>query len=242
MRAHAQRAQGPATPPGLPEPTKVVALEGMRKAIAGHMRDSLASTAQLSYFLDVDLTEAQRLRREASGEGGVNIGVPDVLVKACAEALKRAPLLNTVLSEGHVLHFDQVNVGVAVALEDGLIVPVVRDAGSKDLAQIAQEVAELASKARAGELSSDEVVGGTFTISVLGTVDGFTPILNAGQSALLGAGRPRERAVARDGQVVVRETMTLSLTADHQVVDGAVAAGFLRRLQSLIERPARLFR
>jgi pyruvate dehydrogenase E2 component (dihydrolipoamide acetyltransferase) len=206
------------------------------------MRDSLSATAQLSYFLDVDLTEIQRLRREASRDSGAKIGVPDVLVKACAEALKRAPLLNTVLSDGHVLHFDQINIGVAVALEDGLIVPVVRDAGAKGLRQIAEEVESLAARAREGALSSDEVVGGTFTISILGTVDGFTPILNAGQSALLGAGRPREKPVARDGQVVVREMMTLSLTADHQVVDGAVAAGFLRRLQSLVERPSRLFR
>ncbi len=242
VRAHAEAQRAPSIPPGLPEPTRSVPLEGMRKAIAGHMRDSLAATAQLSYFLDVDLTEIQRLRREASRDSGAKIGVPDVLVKACAEALKRAPLLNTVLSDGHVLHFDQINIGVAVALEDGLIVPVVRDAGAKGLRQIAEEIGSLAARARAGALSSDEVVGGTFTISVLGTVDGFTPILNAGQSALLGAGRPREKPVARDGQVVVREMMTLSLTADHQVVDGAVAAGFLRRLQSLVERPSRLFR
>ena len=245
VRAHAEQGQAaaaPRMPPGLPTPSKTVPLGGMRKAIADHMRSSLSSTAQLSYFVDVDLTEVQRLRREASKDSDGTIGVPDVLIKACAESLKRVPLLNTVLADGQVLHFDEINIGVAVALEDGLIVPVVRNVEAKDLRQVSTETAELAAKARAGTLSSDQVVGGTFTISVLGTVDGFTPILNAGQSAILGAGRPMEKPVVKDGEVVAREMMTVSLTADHQVVDGPIAASFLRRFQSLIERPARLFR
>jgi len=206
------------------------------------MRDSLSGTAQLSYFLDIDVTDLQRLRREASRDMEGSIGVPDVLIKACAESLKRVPLLNTLLVDGHVLHFDQINIGLAVALDDGLIVPVVRNVEDKDLRQISAETADLATKAKAGKLSSDEVVGGTFTISVLGTVEGFTPILNSGQSALLGVGRPMEKPVVRSGEVVIREMMTVSLTADHQVVDGAIAANFLRRFQSLVERPTPLFK
>ena len=120
--------------------------------------------------------------------------------------------------------------------------PVVRNVEDKDLRQISAETADLATKAKAGKLSSDEVVGGTFTISVLGTVEGFTPILNSGQSALLGVGRPMEKPVVRSGEVVIREMMTVSLTADHQVVDGAIAANFLRRFQSLVERPPPLFK
>jgi pyruvate dehydrogenase E2 component (dihydrolipoamide acetyltransferase) len=245
VRAHAEQqkaAKAPRTPPGLPTPSKVVPLDGMRQAISTHMRDSLSGTAQLSYFLDVDVTDLQRLRREASRDMEGSIGVPDVLIKACAESLKRVPLLNTVLADGHILHFDQINIGLAVALDDGLIVPVVRNVEDKDLRQISAETADLATKAKAGKLSSDEVVGGTFTISVLGTVEGFTPILNSGQSALLGVGRPMEKPVVRSGEVVIREMMTVSLTADHQVVDGAIAANFLRRFQSLVERPTPLFK
>jgi len=245
VRAHTEQqkaAKAPRTPPGLPTPSKVVPLEGMRQAISAHMRDSLSGTAQLSYFLDVDVTELQRLRREASRDVEGTIGVPDVLIKACAESLKRVPLLNTVLVDGHILHFDQINIGLAVALDDGLIVPVFRNVEDKDLRQISAETSELADKAKAGKLSSDEVVGGTFTISVLGTVEGFTPILNAGQSGLLGVGRPMKKPVVRNGEVVIREMMTVSLTADHQVVDGAIAANFLRRFQSLVERPTPLFK
>ena len=150
--------------------------------------------------------------------------------------------MNSVLSNGTIHYFDQVNIGVAVALDDGLIVPVVRDVGSMNITEIADATFELANKARANELSPDDVVGGTFTISVLGSVDGFTPILNPPQSGILGVGRVVQKPVVSRGEVVVREMLTLSLTADHQVIDGAVAASFMRRLQATVERPARLFR
>jgi len=121
-------------------------------------------------------------------------------------------------------------------------VPVLRNAESMSIAEIAEESQVLAEGARAGKLSPDDLAGGTFTVSVLGSVDGFTPILNAGQSAILGAGRSLDKPVVKDGEVVVREMMTLSLTVDHQVIDGAVAASFMRRLQQAIERPAALFK
>ena len=241
--ADAQAAeQAPAMPPGLPEPSRSEPLSGMRRSIAQHMADSLRNTAQLSYFLEVDATEAQRLRREASQGQDATITLAHVLIKACAEALRRVPAMNSVLSNGTIHYFDQVNIGVAVALDDGLIVPVVRDVGSKNITEIADATFELANKARANELSPDDVVGGTFTISVLGSVDGFTPILNPPQSGILGVGRIVQKPVVSRGEVVVREMLTLSLTADHQVIDGAVAASFMRRLQATVERPARLFR
>jgi pyruvate dehydrogenase E2 component (dihydrolipoamide acetyltransferase) len=165
-----------------------------------------------------------------------------VLIKACAESLGRNPELNSVMSDGHILYFDQVNIGVAVALKEGLIVPVVRRADAKSVSEIAAKTTELVARARDGKLVPDDMVGGTFTISVLGVVDVFTPILNAGQSAILGVGRSVDRTVVKDGQVAVRETMTVSLTVDHQVIDGAVAAGFLRRLKQIVERPAALFK
>ena len=229
-------------PPGLPTPSKVVPLQGMRKSIAGHMRGSLAGTAQLSYFLEVDVTEVQRLRRETSRESGSVITLAHALIMACAGALKRIPAHNSVLADGKVLYFDEVNIGVAVALDEGLIVPVIRNVQNKSIFEVSEETHDLAVRARENRLSPDEVVGGTFTLSVLGTVDGFTPILNAGQSSILGVGRPVAKPVVRGGEVVVREMLTVSLTSDHQVIDGAVAAAFLRRLQGLIERPSELFK
>lgn len=237
-----QRAQAPAIPPGLPEPSRVEPLSGMRRSIAQNMRNSLANAAQLSYFLDVDVTEAQRLRREAARESGVTITMASALIKACALALARVPALNSVLVDGNVMYFEEVNMGVAVALEDGLIVPVLRGVQDLSVAEIAAGVRDLSERARSGRLGAADISGGTFTISVLGVVDGFTPILNPPQNALLGVGRSVQKPVVRGGEVVVREMMTLSLTGDHQVIDGAIAAAFFRRLQQLVERPATLFR
>ena len=228
--------------PGTPEPSRVVPLEGMRKSIADHMRGSIAGTAQLTYFLDVDVTEAQRLRKEASSGSETPVTLASVLTKACAETLKRHPEHNTVLSNGKILHFDEINIGVAVALKEGLIVPVLKQADKKSVAEIANETQEMAAKAKDGKLLPDDVTGGTFTISVLGSVDGFTPILSSGQSAILGVGRSVEKPVVKGGEVVVREMMTISLTTDHQVIDGAVTASFLRRFQQIVERPGALFK
>jgi pyruvate dehydrogenase E2 component (dihydrolipoamide acetyltransferase) len=237
-----QAAPAKAGPRGLPEPASADALSGMRKSIADHMRSSLSSTAQLSFFMELDVTEAQRLRKDASSGSDVTLSIAHVLTKACAGALKRYPALNSVMSDGQILTFDDVNVGVAVSLREGLVVPVVRGADAKSIEEIARETTDLADRARAGSLGPDEVLGGTFTISVLGSVDGFTPILNAGQSAILGVGKSAEKPVVRNGEIVIREIITVSLTVDHQVVDGAVAAGFMRRLQQLVERPAALFK
>ena len=222
------------------EPARSEQLTGMRKAVASHMLHSITSTAQLTFFLEVDVTELQRLRREAS-EGTLTIGLGHVLMKACAETFRWTPQVNTVLQSGELLHFDGVNIGFAVALEEGLLTPVVHDVQDKSIAQIAREVQDLTARATSGRMHANDLAGATFTISVLGTVDGFTPILSSGQSALLGVGRSIEKPVVRGGEIVVREMCTLSLTVDHQVVDGAVAAAFLRRLQSYIERPSRLF-
>ena len=240
VRAYHEQQQ-PKAPPGMPEPSKIEPLSGIRRSIAQNMRNSLNQTAQLSYFLEVDVTEAQRMRREAARESGVSINMASVLIKACAESLKRVPALNSILVDGNVMYFDEVNMGVAVALDDGLIVPVLKDVQDKSIAEIAEGVQQLSEKARTGHLSSSEISGGTFTISVLGVVDGFTPILNPPQNALLGVGRSVQKPVVRGGEIVVREMMTLSLTGDHQVIDGAIAARFFRRLQQLVERPAALF-
>jgi len=245
VRGHADAstpASASTTPPGLGTPASTTPIEGMRKTIADHMRKSIAETAQLSFFLELDVTEAQRLRREHSANIDDTVSLAHVLIKACAEALRRNPKLNSVLAGGTIYVYDEINIGVAVSLDEGLIVPVVKGVESMDIAQLATEITALAERARTGGLRSGDLAGGTFTVSVLGSVDGFTPILNAGQSAILGAGRSVEKPVVRRGEVVIREMMTVSLTVDHQVIDGAVAAGFLRRLQQLVERPAAIFK
>ena len=241
VRAYHEQQQ-PKPPPGMPEPSKIEQLSGIRRSIAQNMHSSLSQTAQLSYFLEVDVTEAQRMRREAARESGTSVNMASVLIKACAETLSRVPALNSILVDGSVMYFDEVNMGVAVALEDGLIVPVLKGVQDMSIPQIAEGIQQLSEKARSGGLSSSEISGGTFTISVLGVVDGFTPILNPPQNALLGVGRSVQKPVVQRGEIVVREMMTLSLTGDHQVIDGAVAASFFRRLQQLVERPAALFR
>ena len=231
-----QKTPDNAVLPGLPEPTEIVQLSGMRKAIASNMKNSLSNTAQLSYFMEVDVTDAQSKRRK------FGCGLGDVIIKATADTLNKVPLLNSVLKEDKLLKFNQINMAVAVALEDGLVVPVIQDVGNKGLSEISESVKDLSDRARNGLISPDELVGGTFTISILGVVDGFTPILNQSQVALLGVGRSVQKPVVKSGEIQIREMMTLSLTGDHQVIDGAVAANFFRRLQQSIERPTNIFK
>ena len=248
VKAYAEtRASAPAKaeesglPPGLPEPSEVEPLAGIRKAIANNMRRSVSNAAQLSFHIEVDMTEATALRKERSKGEEISLSAADIIMKACADALLKNPRLNTVLSDGKVHYFDQVNMGLAVALNDGLLVPVIRNAESKSLTQLAAERKDLSERARSSKLRADELTGGTFSLTVLGTVDGFTPLLYPGQSAILGVGRIAKRPVVIGDEIVVRETATLSLTVDHQVVDGAPASAFLRRVKQLLEHPQQLF-
>ena len=252
VEAFSKRPSAPATPPsradtgpslprGLPEPRESVPLSAMRRAIGGHMRESLRSTAQLSFFLEVDVSEAQRRRREASSQGGGRITFADVVMMACARALERVPALNSRLA-GSVIHrFAGINIGLAVAVDDGVVVPVVKDVSTKGIDALARTTRDLVLRARARGLRPDELAGGTFSLSVIGQVDGFTPILNDGQTAILGVGRSAPKPAVKDGEVVIRELATMSLSVDHQVVDGVHAASFLRRLQQALERPEALF-
>jgi len=229
-------------PPGLPETSQSVAMSGIRKSIADNMLSSISSTAQLTFMLEVDVTEAQKQRKSYSTDTGANLGMLHVLIKACSETLKRHPELNTILNNGNILYFDEINIGFAVALKEGLIVPVIRQVNDKNISEISNEARELVENSKDGKVLPDSLVGATFTISVLGTVDGFTPILNTGQSAILGVGRSVEKPVVKEGEIIVREMMTVSLTVDHQVIDGAVAASFLRRFQQTVERPSTIFK
>ena len=187
------------------------------------------------------MTHATALRKERSRDSDVSLSVADIMMKACAEALLKNPQLNTVLADGEVLYFDQVNVGLAVALNEGLVVPVIKNVQAKTIAQLASARKDVSGRARDGRLKADEMTGSTFTLTVLGSVDGFTPLLNPGVSAILGVGRVAKKAVVVGDDIVAREMATLSLTVDHQVVDGAPAAAFLRRLKQILENPESLF-
>ncbi len=230
-----------------------VPLKGMRRAIAEHMQRSLSVTAQLSYMGEIDMTEVIKLRSallEQEGNGGVRITYTDILVAAIAKVLKGNPIINSSVVGNEIKVWEDINIGVAVALEDGLegglIVPVVRNADQKSVRDIGLEVGSLVEKARAGKLMPDDVSGGTFTLTNLGAVGGgylfATPIVNQPQSAILGTAAISDRPVVRDGQVVVRPVMTYSFTFDHRAIDGAPAARFVDDLAQLLENPDPLLR
>lgn len=220
----------------------VIPFKGVRRTIAERMHQSLLSMAQLTITMEVDMTEAARMLSQLRQEWepqGIHLTYTDTVVKATATALREHPRLNATL-EGEVLRLlPEINVGVAVALDDGLIVPVIPQADARPLKEISRLNRELADKARAGRLTIDEISGGTFTVTSLGMydVDTFTPIVNPPQAAILGIGCVKETPAFAGEQVVRRHTMNLSLSFDHRLVDGAPAAQFLRRVRDILERP-----
>lgn len=234
------RSRPPAQPAPAPAAGRVIPFIGMRQAVAEHMVESLRSMAQLTLQTEVDATELVKLRTQLKAE--FDLTYTDLLVKAVAKAIMQHPLLNSTLLGDEIHLLEPIHIGIAVALEDGLIVPVLRNAGKLTVEQIAQEARRLAKGARDGSLSVDEVTGGTFTITNLGAygVDGFTPIINSPEVAILGVGRIVEKPVIFQGEVARRSLMVLSLTVDHRVVDGAPAAEFLRTVKELLESPYRL--
>lgn len=234
-------------PAAVPGAFDAVRLAGMRKAIAERMHQSKTTTAPVTLTSEVDMSEVAKLRSQINTEWeskfNTRVSYTDVIVRAVTKALGEHPAVNASLVDQEIRRHKDINVGVAVALDDGLIVPNIPNADQKSLLEISTAVRELADKARAGSLSHTEVTGGTFTITNLGTygVEAFTPIINYPECAILGVGRIADRAVVRDGEIVVRPTMWLSLTFDHRIVDGAPAAQFLARVQNLLESPYLLF-
>jgi len=218
----------------------IMPFAGMRQVIAERMMESLHSTAQLTLMTEVDATELVKMRTQLKAD--FDLTYTDLLVKAVAKALRRHPGLNATLIGDEIHLLESIHVGVAVALQEGLIVPVIRDADRRTLPEIAQAARRLAQAARDGSLTVDEVTGGTFTITNLGAygIDGFTPIINAPEVAILGVGRIVEKPVIYENQVARRAMMVLSLTIDHRIVDGAPAAEFLQTLKEFLEAPYRL--
>ena len=217
-----------------------VPLRGMRKVIAERMHKSLTDTAQLTITTEVDVTQLIERREEVRRE--FNTTYNDFIIQACAHALLQHPRMNASLEGDAIQLHGAVHVGFAVALDEGLIVPVVHDADKKPLKTIAQEARALAEKARAGRLKLEEVSGGTFTVSNLGMagVDAFTPILNSPQTGILGVGRIVDKPVVYQGEIARRSMLVLSLTFDHRVIDGAPAGAFLGSVADLLSHGNRI--
>lgn len=213
-------------------PRAIVPFRGMRKTIAARMHQSLRDTAQLTITTEADVTAATELRARLSRE--FDFTYTDLMIHAVARALVRHPRMNARESEGSIELMREVSVGMAVALDEGLIVPVIREADKKALREIAASTRELGEKARSGALTLEDVSGGTFTVTNLGTygVDAFTPIINLGETGILGVGRIIEKPAVFHGEIARRSMVTLSLTFDHRLIDGAPAAQFL---QTVIE-------
>jgi len=229
-------------------PATTIPLQGMRRTIARRMTESYQSTPHITLTVEVDMTAAEALRAQvnalADRSGAPRATVTAILVKVCAWALARHPLVNASLHGDSIVLHEQANIGVAVALDEGLIVPVVHDAQRHGVAEIARRLDDLSQRARRGALTPDDVSGGTFTISNLGMlgVTRFTAIINPPEAAILAVGRIAKRAVVdeRDDTVRVRPMMEMTLSADHRVLDGATAARFLADVAAALEQPGLL--
>jgi pyruvate dehydrogenase E2 component (dihydrolipoamide acetyltransferase) len=223
---------------------RIIPLAGTRRTIAERMTASYQTTPHITFTVRVDmgvLEEARaQLNGEAEAEGRPRVSVTAFLVKAVAWALRRHPYLNSTLRGEEIHLLPEINVGVAVALEQGLIAPVVHQADRKSLAQIAAEVKDLTTRAREARLTPTDVAGGTFTVSNLGPfgIEQFTAIINPPQAAVLAVGAARPEVIAdEEGRIGVRPIMRMTLSVDHRIVDGAAAAHFLTDLRDALEAP-----
>ncbi|MBE9472855.1 MAG: 2-oxo acid dehydrogenase subunit E2, partial [Chloroflexi bacterium] len=224
-------------------PAENIPFIGMRQAIAEQMVHSLQTMAQITLTTKADVTELKSTREALRARWDRKVSYTDLLIKAVAVALGDHPLLGARLEGEEIVMPDEINVGVAVALDDGLIVPVIRNADRMTVPEIGAKIKGLAQRARENDLNVDEVTGAVFTVTNLGTygVDGFTPIINPPEVAILGVGRITEELALINGQAVARSRMVLSLTIDHRIVDGAPGAAFLQTLVQLLEHPALIF-
>jgi pyruvate dehydrogenase E2 component (dihydrolipoamide acetyltransferase) len=239
-KAPAAAARSAAAPGVRPEP-QVVPISTMRKVIAQRMTEVKPGVPHFYLTVDVDMEAAMKIREEAKALES-KVSVNDIIVKAAAIALRRYPKVNVSLQGDRILQYGTADVGIAVALEEGLITPIIRDADQKGLSAISAEARELAERARKRALKPDEYTGGSLTVSNLGMygIDQFVAVINPPQASILAVGAVADKAVVRDGQIRVQKTMTVTMSCDHRVIDGAVGAEYLRELKALLEHPMRL--
>ncbi len=251
---------------------RLLPLTSMRRAIGRRLVESKTTIPHFYVSLEADMSEAVKLRQalnealekrgqhtrirvtddtdspltgmgtSVKSETEIRISFSDILIAAVAAALTEFPQVNARLEEEGIRLLEEVNIGLAVSLEEGLMAPVIKAAHTKSVLQIARERKEVVARARAGRLRADELSEGSFTISNMGGygVDSFAAIINPPQSAILAVGRIADRPLVVEGQIVVRPMMTMTLSTDHRLLDGALAATFLHRLKEIIERPQAL--
>jgi pyruvate dehydrogenase E2 component (dihydrolipoamide acetyltransferase) len=253
-------AQAPATPaltaapmpagavPTINAPHKKIPNSTMRKVIAKRLLESKQTVPHFYVTTNIEIDALLKLRAELNakspkeGAGAFKLSVNDMVIKACAVTLRRHPMVNSTYTEEAIIQYDDVDISIAVAIPDGLITPIIRKADAQGLAAISNSMKDLGARAKAGKLKPEEFQGGGFSISNLGMfgVSEFSAIINPPQSAILAVGAGEKRAVVKGDNIVVATVMTVTLSCDHRVVDGALGAEFLATLKSIIEEPLSL--
>ena len=234
-------AQHPKTPAFIDVPSDektVIPMRGMRRVIADRMKQSLSTNAQTTHVISVRMDQARQMREAFKG----TIGYNDLIAYAASRALRDFPQMNAELTEEGIWRKDFVNLGIAVSLDDGLIVPVVKNADQLTLSALSAQIKALAKRAREGALLPDEYEGGTFTVSNLGMfgLEEFVAIINPPEAGILAVGKITDTPIAVDGQIEIHPVMKLTLSYDHRVVDGAPAAQFLSQIKKYLENPYEL--
>jgi pyruvate dehydrogenase E2 component (dihydrolipoamide acetyltransferase) len=232
----------PAPPGPQIAPGQELPLSNMRKTIAKRLAESKFTAPHFYVTMEIDMAQASGLREQLQRAAEAKVSYNDLVVKACARALARFAMVNASWAGDRIVTHAEVNVGVAVALPDGLITPVVRNADRKSVVEIGREIKELAGRARERKLKPEEFSGSTFTVSNLGMMDvtQFTAIINPPDSAILAVGAVRKVPVVVDDALAVGERMNVTLSCDHRVVDGALGAAFLQEVRRLLENPITL--
>jgi pyruvate dehydrogenase E2 component (dihydrolipoamide acetyltransferase) len=219
---------------------KQIKATGIRKIIAERMSASWHTSPRVVYTLSVDMTKAlayiQELNKD-NEDSALKVTMNHVLIKLCAEAMKEFEYVNSSFDNDTITVHDQINIGLAVAVDNGLIVPNIKDVGNKDVKTIAKEMNEVVNRTRKNRITMDDITGGTFTITNLGMmgIENFSPIINQPEVAILGVNKIIETPVCINGEVVVRPKMNLNFVADHRVIDGAYAAKYISAVRNLLE-------
>lgn len=225
---------------------KTEKLTGIRKIIAHRMSQSAFAAPHVTVTTEVDMTQIKKLREsillQVEQQTGFRISYTDILVKLVSKALQKHPKINATLTEDEVTYYTDTNIGIAVALKDGLVVPVIHQVNTLGLLDITVKIKDIGNRAKRNQLTIDDFSSSTFTISNLGSyeIDTFTPIINSPEVAILGVGRMKNQPVVISQSIEIRPMMGLSLSFDHRVIDGAPAAAFLTDLKKLIENPFEL--
>ncbi len=240
-----QAVPAPTAPLSAPPETEVVKLSRVQMLIARRLTESKQTIPHFYVSSEVDMTDALAMRQTfnaSAGEDGVKVTVNDLIVKACALALEKFPEVNSTIKDDQRIQYKHINIGIAIDVPSGLVVPVIRDTNIKGVRTIARETKDLIAKARANRLSTADLEEGTFSVSNLGMMDAsnFIAVINPPQAAILAVASTRKQFVPVDGQPVIRDLMSMTLSADHRVLYGAAVARFLQEIKRLLQNPYNL--